>query len=494
VRKVTHGGENAVFKCFGSNRRWGPVVRASCAAALAVVGACATAPAERTVLLSGGPTVGIRIDEALSSDRWTLAPELNPDVFRVAIENGVAKHVCFVAERDEACFTVAAGESHDFVIMHEGVPHNTRIEGFALAPAAVFDQAYREANRGRVSALVPEAYELVNIAIALTEYAHDDPNLIYTDTPYYQRMMAHFGGHRDHPLVAALNEQLRLSGGARYFTLKMNGYAFVFDGEGRIVASPVYARTGFSHETENPLEPFVGLMQSFADETDFRRFFARESAVYEEQTGYFTEEADVPAMWRWLTARFPDVDAYDTVKIIFSPLVYANQSVTWLESNGFRELQPHLNYPYRSTGAFSDAGDTVWRSNLVFTELNHGFINPTADRFAGAIEEAISQRAYWADDEKAARAYPSDYALFNEYMNWGLFSLYAIDQMDDRDLQTATARLERFMAEGRGFRRFVEFNAMLMGAYRTRRPGETVADLYPDVIAWFREQDAAAGR
>jgi hypothetical protein len=47
----------------------------------------------------------------------------------------------------------------------------------------------------------------------------------------------------------------------------------------------------------------------------------------------------------WLRREFPDVRAYDTFNIVFSPLVGSNQSVTWFESNGFRELQPHVNFP-----------------------------------------------------------------------------------------------------------------------------------------------------
>ena len=51
-------------------------------------------------------------------------------------------------------------------------------------------------------------------------------------------------------------------------------------------------------------------------------------------------------MKRWLDKHFPTSNHYDSYKIIFSPLVNSSQSSTWFESNGFKELQPHVNFPW----------------------------------------------------------------------------------------------------------------------------------------------------
>jgi len=37
----------------------------------------------------------------------------------------------------------------------------------------------------------------------------------------------------------------------------------------------------------------------------------------------------------------------------------------------------------------------------------------------------------------------------------------------------------------RGFTRFAEFQPFLLKAYRERKPGQGVSDLYPQLIAWF---------
>lgn len=452
--------------------------------------ACATAPAAEDVLETRQAQVQTRVGDG-ELGGWTLAPELNPDVFNAPIPEGQRRAVCFIAESDEACFDVGVGETRDFVILRDGVRHNTRIVGTRYTPAAVFSEAYQAEHRGRTLILVPEVYEMINIAIALSAFAPENQGLVITDTDYYARVAEHFAPMRDHPLVAALDADMRRDM-FLYFRDKMNAYAFAFDVDGRIVRSPIYDRTGFSEDTENTLLPHLALMQSFADESGFRAFYANERPFYESQIAYLLDNADTAGITAWLQGNFPGVRAYDGVKIIFSPLVGYNQSLTTFDYDGYRELQPHVNFPYRNTEGLSAEANAIARSNILFTEMNHGFIGQPGDRNAAAIGDAISNRAFWADDTKAARTYASDLALFNEYMNWGLVSLYHYDRMNEADRAVSRAQVERMMVNSRGFRQFVPFNAFLVDAYVNRAPGQTLADLYPAIIAWFAAQDRAA--
>jgi hypothetical protein len=49
------------------------------------------------------------------------------------------------------------------------------------------------------------------------------------------------------------------------------------------------------------------------------------------------------------------------------------------------------------------------------------------------------------------------------------------------------AGVDRMMVERRGFPRFKEFDAFLMDLYRARKPSQTIADLYPQIIEWFEK-------
>lgn len=367
------------------------------------------------------------------------------------------------------------------------------VERAEAPPAAVFNEAYQAEHRGQTLVLVPDVYEMINVAIALTPFAAENPGLVVDDTDYHARVMEHFGGLREHDLVRALDAEMRADDFA-YFRLKMNGYAFVFDAKGRIARSTVYDRTGFDGDAENVLAPHVAAMQDFANRTQFAAFYARERAFYESQIAYLTGAADIAGITSWLQNNFPEVRAYDGVKIIFSPLVGHNQSLAWFESNGYRELQPHVNFPYRGIEGLSPDADAISRATILFTEMNHGFIGPRGEEFEEEVEAAITVRGYWADDAKPARIYSADQALFNEYMNWGLVSLYHYDRMSAADRALTRASLEHTMAERRGFRQFAAFNTFLVNAYAGREPGQTVADLYPAIVAWFAAQPEEEGR
>ena len=355
-------------------------------------------------------------------------------------------------------------------------------------PAAVFDAQYRAAHKGRIVVDVPEVYELVNVAIAMTPTGLSSKNLVYQRSEYYTRMRAWFDPHRAHPVLASLDAELAGQPNA-YFTLKMNGYAFEFDAKGRIVQSRTYDRTGFRSERFNTLRPFVPELQAFADATGFRRFYRENTATYEAQAAFYRERADIAGMRTWLERHFPTT-RYDTYKVVFSPLVHGNQSTTWFEDQGFRELQPHVNFPYPQELArwlpetLSEPAAVVFRGNILFTELNHGYVNPEADRHRDRILGATSNRDRWVDPKNGPGYYPR-ISTFNEYMNWGLVSLRFVDAAPAAEQAAIIAGIERLMTGNRGFPQFAAFNQFLVQLYRARRPGQTIAELYPQIITWF---------
>jgi len=445
------------------------------------------------VLRSSRPAVSIRTGGQFRPDAWGLAPQVRPDVYTVPVAQGRAVRVVFVSDLDSLGFDVGVGDTFDFVIEHGDDRCWTRIVGIRHVPMAVFDSTYRATHRGRIGIESPECYELVNVALALTTTGIADSNLVYHRSAYYRDVRAWFDAYRTHPAIAALDSALRVQPSA-YFPLKMNGYAFEFDRRGRIVQSPVYDRTGYTGQTSNTLRPFVPLLQSFSDASRFREFHRRHRDVYARQVAFFEDTASVRGMLDWLERQFPDVRPYDSHKIVFSPLVAYNQSATWIEDHGFRELQAHVNHPYpedaarwRARTPLSPAATVLLRSEIVFTELNHGFINPFADTFGDRAARAVRDRARWVDPARGADYYSGE-AAFNEYMNWALVSLWATDVAPAGEDDALISIVDRMMTRSRGFPRFAEFDAFLVDLYRHRAPGETVASLYPRIFEWFERQ------
>jgi hypothetical protein len=198
-------------------------------------------------------------------------------------------------------------------------------------------------------------------------------------------------------------------------------------------------------------------------------------------------------MRRWLDKNFPSSSGYNCYKIIFSPLVAYNQSTTWFESNGFTELQPHVNFPYaqdvkRFYEPKSEAGQDVFRGNIVFTEINHGYINPEAEKYADRIVKATSNRDRWVERSRGA-GYYGGIGTFNEYMNWGLVSLRLVDYAPRDEQERMIASVDQMMSRRRGFPQFEAFDKFLVNLYRNRAPGKTVAELYPQIISWFEKNN-----
>lgn len=465
----------------------------ACALSLpfSVLAACASQSGASApyVLETAQDAVHTRVGEA-GPQVWTLT-DLNPDTLEAPVPAHAQTPVCFESELERHCFPIAPGDQVDFVIRSHGVAHNTRIVGVLDVPAAVFDASYQAAHRGRVEVLVPEVYELVNIAIALSPYAAENDGLTAANTPYMQRVRQHFAAYQNHPFVRAVDAAMRSNYLLNYYGLKMNGYAFEFDAAGRIQRSAVYDRTGFDGVRDNALLAHLAEMQSFADESGFRAFYAENAATYREQIDFLANEVNVSGMLTWLRREYPSVRPYDGVKIVFSPLVGWNQSMTHFESNGYRELQPHVNFPYSSGhSAFSHAGETVVRGEVLFTELNHGFINPAAERYGADIDAALGDRMAWSNGH-ALEGYTNSQAVFLEYMNWGLVSLYTMERLNEAEWAMDVRSTNQMMV-ARGFPRFEAFNAELARLYRNRRPGQTLEDLYPQIIAWFASQRPAS--
>jgi len=450
----------------------------------------ANAQSDLPTIKSNADIVSIQDGETLKKNSWTLAPEAKPDVYEAELIDGKPHKVTFITDLDSISFEVEEGKKYDFIIQKGDALCYTQIVGIRFTPEAVFDEKYRAARKGKTFIEIPEVYELVNIAIAMTPTGIADKNLVYQNSDYYKRVRAWFDKYQTHPLLAAFDAQLK---NQQYFNLKMNAFAFEFDKKGKIVQGKVFDRTGLGKT--NTLRPFLADLQSFSDATGFREFFKKNRKTYDEQIRFYRDTANIAEMKRWLDRNFPTSNDYDTYNIIFSPLVAYNQSTNWFESNGFKELQPHVNFPYPQDMAryakdarVSEKAQIIFRGNIVFTEINHGYINPEADKYAERISKAISNRDFWVDKKMGAGYYGGN-AAFNEYMNWALVSLRIVDYVPADEQAPLIAAIDEMMTRRRGFPQFAALDKFLIDLYKNRRANETLADLYPQIIEWFEKNN-----
>lgn len=111
-------------------------------------------------------------------------------------------------------------------------------------------------------------------------------------------------------------------------------------------------------------------------------------------------------------------------------------------------------------------------------------MNPTSDKFPD-INTAMEPISCW---NNGSQNYGSGYMTFNEYMTWALFSIYLYDNFDKTVFEERNAKEARFMANGRGFIKFREFNDFVLEWYKAH-PETSLEALFPAAIQWSREQN-----
>jgi Domain of unknown function (DUF4932) len=434
--------------------------------------------------------VSVRLGKEYYPNAWeaTPAPENNPDETGSEVPKEGALFA-FITDMDSIGFMLKQGESRSFrIIINEKDTVWARAKG--RFPKAVFDDAYRKANYGKTLIEVPIAYELINTLMAITPTGVRDSNLVEHDIDYYNKVQTYFTAFKTHKAVSVMDSLLKAN---QYYDIKMDSYCYDFE-KGKLVKKAAYNRANWGNE--NMIIPFIPLFQDFAKQSKFDKFYTQNKPFYQGLIRANQDTLGIPLMLNWLKKNFP-ATSKNCIKIIFSPLVSGNQSATFFESNGFTEHQAHVNFPFfwynPKTSKYSKKAFDLTRGDIVFTELNHGFENPEFEK--NEQNQALFNKISFKMDAFITKGTPSEWGYNNpllcveEYMNWALVSLRYVDFAPKEDLEALFKSRENFMVKRRGFTKFAEFNRFLMGIYTKRPEGKTVADLYPQIIKWFEDNN-----
>lgn len=338
---------------------------------------------------------------------------------------------------------------------------------------AHYTPQYIAAHTGKAWVEVPIVQELVHIAMAITPTGLADSNLVDHTTVYYQQVQRHFGPFAQHALIPALEKRLRRGA---YTRLKMNSCGYVWQ-HNRLHKDANYDVVGW--ENEDYIAPLKPLLENFAQVTHFHAFYQQHQSYYDSLMREQQERVPVSKSWRWLEQQFPA--RYNAYRITFSPLVNGSHSTARFAGNGFNETIMFICPPFPITGV-NVAVQNGLLTRIIFTEIDHNYVNPVTEQYLREINDVFGDRSKWtrAGDTDA---YGSAYAVFNEYMTWGVFMLYCHDQYTAADFRLINERTEKQLSNRRGFYRFAAFNAMLRTLYQRKKASETIADLYPQIIA-----------
>ena len=358
----------------------------------------------------------------------------------------------------------------------------TYLRWMSLPRPANYDAMYEKANKGKVQVEIPEVYELANIAIAITDFGLENPNAARKGGKYHERVQKHFLPYKEHPLLARI-EFSRGNSFLRYFGFRENAARYCFDGDS-IVPNGLYPRSWAWFP--DLFKKNIALVEDFARASGFREFYKENRPYYEEQVQRYKETVPLRRIWQWLEKNFPQ--RYDTYKVIFSPLIWGSHSTQRCKSNGFKEVIAFVSGPDTSARSSGKVHEGLL-SRVVFTEIDHNYVNPTSWSHWFRIGGAFHRTEQWNRQSN----YRNPVATFNEYMTWAVFLLYARDTYRDQDFEEIKRITVDNMVNRRKFVLFDEFINELLQLYQGRDEGQTMPDLYPGILAWAEEVGSRAG-
>lgn len=386
---------------------------------------------------------------------------------------------------------------HNFYINFESPKGKTTLRFHFNYVTNYFDKTYIIQNNGKVTFDIPEVYELANIIWTLSPSGKraKDLNL---EGEYYKRIVSYFKPYLNHPIF----KQLDLADSIyykNYYDFRENSFAFNLKNSNSKSAKiellfngPYYYVFGDELADSSLFGKLKPLVEDFASKSNFRQFYRNNINYYTKQIQRESKLLPVKQMWKWLEEQFPKLK-YNSYKVIFSPLIGGSHSTqrysAYLGNEYFGE-----NVMFICNTDRQDKDETLTEkqkealmSGIVFTEIDHNYVNPSTNKYKKQIDSIFSNRNIWAKNSSSSDYYDNSISVFNEYMTWAVFCLYIVDTYDEDTANLVINERETKMVDKRNFIKFKEFDQALI-KMRQEHKSLKVVDLYPLIIEWCKQQ------
>jgi hypothetical protein len=300
--------------------------------------------------------------------------------------------------------------------------------------------------------------------------------------------MAYFKPYLDHPIFKKLDfpDSVYFD---KYYGFRENSFAYNFKGNKIVDEGPYYYVFGNDYDTYSSLfKQLLPMVEDFARKSNFRQFYKDNQTYYQQSTARELQLLPIKSMWDWMENQFP-ANKYQSYKIVFSPLIGGSHSTqnfsTAYKNEVFRESVMFICATDRyEKPEYSEKQKEGLMSGVVFTEIDHNYVNPVTRKNQKRVDVIFSKRDFWADKVKG---YNSPSAVFNEYMTHAVFCLWVMDNYDKQTADFVINAREALMVDKRHFGKFKEFDKALI-ALRQKDKHIKVADLYPAILDWCQAQ------
>jgi hypothetical protein len=431
------------------------------------------------------------------------------DTFFVKFSNSNISHPMQISEYDtldmgtdgvKGIFATISYGKDSLVIHHKNFPYEQLIYIPIESPThktiyrlhfngvrAFFDLSYMDNNQGKINIELPEVYELANIIWTLSPTGQKAKGL-HKEGEYYERVINHFKPFMNHKVFKSLDfpDSIYFT---KYYDFRENSYPFKFKGNKIVCEGPYYYIFGDnSHNFNSLFRELIPHIEDFAKKSKFREFYSKNKAFYEREIARQKELLPIKDMWEWLEVQFP-YTSYNSYKIVFSPLIGGSHSTQNFWGDFYSDSFGETIMFICGTGSYYDRTDlspkvkTGLMSGIVFTEIDHNYVNPESNKYYNQIDSIFSSRKLWTTRKGDNNFYTEPIAVFNEYMTHAVFCLWVLDYFPKDDAEIIIKERESLMVDHRGFSKFKEFTNELI-TLRANNQGIKVNQLYPEILKW----------
>lgn len=349
------------------------------------------------------------------------------------------------------------------------------VYNYFTRPVGNFTESYKKTTKSKFSVETPEVFELVNIAYALTENGQRHPWMINKKRYYYTEVRDYFALYTSHPLIKKLNQDI-----------KENESAYIHDRDNALCLE-------WKNDTieKNKYRNLSGLYsiyrdkdlwEDFARTSNFSRFYKFHYEEYKKSKETIARTLDVEKIWKWLEKKFPD--SISSYKIVVSPLIYGIHTSVVVKEKDYSECIIFFADTPRDTAKYDPDLFKALYTRQFFTVLDNNYTVPLNKKYKKEIKAAIKNPSAW---KKGAQADANVYEIFNEYMTWALFSIFAGDNYSESTYSKIVSEASQIMVSHRGYLNFRKFNEKLTELYKSSESGK-INDIYPQILNWMSLQ------
>jgi hypothetical protein len=338
-------------------------------------------------------------------------------------------------------------------------------------PIFLPDENHIKNHSDQISIGIPIVYELANIALYLTACADSTSNKPVTT--YTKEVEAYFKDMRKHPLIKILNEKCSNNPWPNYYGFRENSISYSVDQSGFLKCNTPYKHVYWLLGGE--FGELLYLVQDFLTQSKFLEFYNAHQPYYNHLCERQRQLQPARKMWTWLEREFPE--KYNYYNIVFSPLIGGSHSTQRYQSNTFKECIMFINSTETvdMNESTSEKLKEGLMSAILFTEIDHNYVNPTTDIYSDEIKALFSNKDKWATQE-AQKHYSSEKSIFNEYMTHAVFCIYAHETFDAKTSAQIINDRNLLMLR-RGFPQFDTFQNLLLQTKVDRK--KRISELYP---------------